>query len=134
MAERADRFLTLLSSIARPNPNKGEAEAETAALLDEDAQNQFLPALLSKLKLMEKCVREYAEGQSELALFGRRPPETGPMLFIVRLVQYDLGFDGVWTAQTRVIGPHLLATLLRLASVSIVYTNGSEHFVLIYLR
>ena len=113
MTERADHFLTLLSSIA--GPTKGDI-SESAPRLDADVQNEFMPKLLAKLKLLESSVLKYAE-ETELG-FGRRPPMTSSILFMARLVQFDLGFEGIWTDQTREVGSQLLLVILRLASVS----------------
>lgn len=113
MTERADHFLTLLSTIAIPT--RGELTAHSARL-NADVQNGFMPKLLAKLTLMESSLLKYAE-ETEPS-FGRRPPVTSSLLFVVRLVQYNLGFEGAWTAQTRDVGNQILAALVRLAAVS----------------
>ena len=113
MTNRADHFLTLLSNVA--SPMKGDT-SEVAPRLDTDAQDEFMPKLLAKLELMEASIRKCAESTESIP--ARRPLLTGPVLFVIRLLQYDLGFEGAWTPQTREIGNRLLATVLRLAVVS----------------
>ena len=81
--------------------------------IEEDIQGKLITSLFEKLSALEAELRKDATRDD--GLYTPRNDMTEPVLFLARLLQFDLGFPGIWTQKTKEVGDKLLATVFRLA-------------------
>jgi mediator of RNA polymerase II transcription subunit 12, fungi type len=94
-------------------------KGDIAPALDPETQNIFLPAICTRLEKVEAIL----DGRSsEISTIAERSAFTPCVVFLARLLQFNLGFSGVWTATTKEIIPRLSGTVLSLLLVSFFCT------------
>ncbi|CCM03317.1 uncharacterized protein FIBRA_05445 [Fibroporia radiculosa] len=102
----AGEVLRLLSKIV-------ERFREDASLptLISGVQDQFITALNSRL---ERIMHEIASKKQQTSDDDTIHHASHCAIFLSRLVQFDLGFPGAWTAQTKVVSEQLCQTITQL--------------------
>jgi mediator of RNA polymerase II transcription subunit 12 len=86
---------------------------EAAALpqLDPVVQDEFIDVLCAEFDAIDSILTADLEPVI-------RPEIFQSLIFLVRLLQFDLGFRGAWTAKAKGASNRLVSTLFRLALVS----------------
>ena len=121
--QRAGQLLRVLAHVA-------ESLRETALLpqLESEVQDEFIDAICAQFDVIHSTL--VADGdQSDIATKASQSSDT--VIFLARLLQYDLGFPGGWTAKTKGASNPLVSTLFRLALVS--RNNHAIHPLLMIL-
>lgn len=114
MTTNAGHILKLLNTIVLPFRT-----SSNLPYLDEDLQNTFIPRIVMQMESLYHVRTEHAKVDGER----REQPKsslTGPIIFLARLLQFDLGFPGAWTAVMRSSGQRLLEVVFRLSLVSYI--------------
>jgi mediator of RNA polymerase II transcription subunit 12, fungi type len=108
--ERAGEVLRFLAHIAQML----RGGTSTLPSLNSAVQDKFIRAVQLKFSEVEFFLSAPPAAESAT----QRHQANQAMLFLARLLHFDLGFSGVWTSATREISPGLCLTLLRLALAS----------------
>lgn len=108
LSAKAGHFLHLLSAIVLPFKHS----PATLPPLEHAIQDSFIASLSIKLSALVNTIRDQIEAGNR-NLIGL----TDPVLFLARLLQFDLGFPGVWTQKVKDMGVLLMTTILRLAVI-----------------
>lgn len=88
--------------------------------LAEDIQDFFISCLTEKLRKLENMLRSRIHENREFKSLANSL--VNPIFFLARLLQFDLGFPGVWTQNMKNIGIDILNLVLRL---TLLY--GGDH-------
>lgn len=105
--ERAGQLLRVLAHVI-------ESMREQAALLpqlDPMVQDEFIDAICVKFNAIESILTSDGWGL-ETSQVSRS------LIFLARLLQFNLGFRGAWTAKAKSVSDQLVSALFRLALVS----------------
>lgn len=106
---KAGHFLKLLATIMQPFRSPGD----NLPSIEEGIQGRLIDAVFNKLSALETEMRkDAAENLGKLAAHSEL---TEPVLFLARLLQFDLGFPGIWTQRTREVGDKILNVVYKLA-------------------
>ncbi|KAI5116750.1 hypothetical protein M0805_001608 [Coniferiporia weirii] len=111
LPSKAGHFLNLLSTIMQPfrhNPSP-------LPPLEESVQDRFISSLFNKLTALEGAIRDQSQYKSLKERGCTHVSLTDPVLFLARLLQFDLGFPGVWTQKTKDMGESIMDIVMRLA-------------------
>lgn len=81
--------------------------------LDESIQDRFITTLLRKLSALEEALSNQIQHIKEKDIV--QVPLRDPVLFLARLLQFDLGFPGAWTQGMKDVGDQVIDIVLRLA-------------------
>ncbi|TDL22582.1 hypothetical protein BD410DRAFT_821184 [Rickenella mellea] len=107
MVRRAGEYLRLLSSIVKPFRD----EPSTLPSLEATVQDALILAMAAKFEILETLLHGVLNGNSGSTVESL----TGITIFLSRLLQFNLGFAGVWTPKTLELIDHLLNMVFRLA-------------------
>jgi len=113
--QRAGQLLRVLAHIT-------ESIREEAALLpqlDPVVQDEFIDVLSSKFDAINSTL----EADRETDIGTETSYLSQSLIFLARLLQFDLGFRGAWTAKTKGASNQLIFILFRLALVSIIHST-----------
>jgi len=120
--QRAGQLLRVLAHIA-------ESMREEAALLpqlESAVQDEFVDVLSAKFDAIKSTLE--ADRETDIGIETSHISQS--LIFLVRLLQFDLGFQGAWNAKTRGASNHLVSILFRLALVSAVHSTARDiHFL-----
>lgn len=115
--ERTGELLRVLAHVAEPLRD-GKDQLPS---LDPQIQNRFMTLLLAKFEILESIL--CSEGAADdMDVDGAPLPISDAVILLTRLLQFDLGFPGVWTKETEVCGNNLVAVLFRLVLVGSLLT------------
>lgn len=88
------------------------AEANALPQLEVNVQDEFIVALWSKLDALETAATASDGIQA--------PTISESIIFLARLLQFDLGLPGAWTAKAKDISGKMVLTVFKLTVVSLV--------------
>ena len=114
--QRAGQLLRVLAHVT-------ESIREEAAMLPQleaVVQDKFIDAICTKFNAIHSTLAADS-GKTETEIETSQLSQA--LVFLARLLQFDLGFRGVWTAKTKEASNQLVSTLFRLALV------GSTPFI-----
>ncbi|THH04935.1 hypothetical protein EW145_g5157 [Phellinidium pouzarii] len=106
---KAGHFLNLLSTIMQPYRHL----PSPLPSLDGTVQDKFIISLLRKFSALEEALRSQTQRIKEKD--NVQVPLRDPVLFLARLLQFDLGFPGAWTQVMKDVGDQVIEVVLRLA-------------------
>lgn len=104
--KRSGQLLRVLAHVAESI----HEEASLLPQLESVVQNEFINVLCTQFEALENALNIDGEGEAFHVSEG--------LIFLARLLQFNLGFPGAWTNQVKEVSSKLLATLFRLAVVS----------------
>src|ERR1700722_8951361 len=107
---RAGEVLRVLTFVAEPLRTEGSLLPP----LECDVQDEFFEEICNKLRDIESLL---TRNDGDLTTKGGQSEVSRAVMFLGRLLQFDLGFHGVWTPATTTAGSSLSSTLLQLAIV-----------------
>lgn len=111
MIKNAGEFVKLLSSIMEPFRD----DLGSVPKLEPEVQDLLTDNLFSKIQMLEDYLREHTISDEYVP----NDAITDAVVFLCRLLQFELGFIGPWTASQRDVGIKLLSLLFQLALVSV---------------
>lgn len=106
---KVGHFLKLLSMITRPF----RFEQPALPSLEETVQEKFFPNFYEKLSAIELALQKLSEEREGKHL--AQTNLTEPVMFLARLLQFDLGFPGAWTRSLKEKADSLVNVILQLA-------------------
>lgn len=111
MIQSAGELLRLLSNIVKPFRD----DPPSLPQLEAAVQDALITALAAKFEMLEGFLSADVGGSVSYVETKR---VTDAVVFLSRLLQFDLGLPGVWTQQTREVDDKILNSILSLAMVS----------------
>lgn len=111
--ERAGQLLRVLTRVAESN----REEASEICELDSSIQNEFINVVGAKLSELEAALTAYYSGPE--AAYDGSPPANS-VIFLCRLLHFDLSLRGAWTTSTRMQATGFVPVLSRIAMVSVL--------------
>ena len=108
--ERAGHLLRVLARVAESN----REEVLDICQLDPSIQNEFIDVVSSKLSELEAALTVY-HSDPKATVDGS--PLAGSIIFLCRLLHFDLSLRGAWTTSTRMQTAGLVPVLSRIALV-----------------
>jgi mediator of RNA polymerase II transcription subunit 12, fungi type len=105
--QRAGEILRVLAHLAQPL----RAEHSLLPSLESVIQDQFFNVIFSRFSELESIL---SAGPSNAST---QPEVTQAVIFLGRLLQFDLGFRGAWTTTAKAISCELSSTILKLTMV-----------------
>jgi mediator of RNA polymerase II transcription subunit 12 len=120
--QRAGQLLRVLAHIA-------ESMREEAALLpqlESTVQDEFIDVLSAKFDAIKSAL----EADREADIGTETSHISQSLIFLARLLQFDLGFQGAWTSKTKGASNHLISILFRLALVSAAHSTDYDIYLL----
>ena len=108
--ERASQLLRVLTRVAESNRD----EALDICQLDPSIQKEFINAVSAKMSELEAALAaHHSDPQSAVDDL----PLAGSIVFLCRVLHFDLGLRGAWTTSTRTQTTDLVPVLSRIAMV-----------------
>lgn len=108
--ERAGQLLRVLTRVAESS----REEALDICELDPSIQNEFINIVSAKMSELEAALTAY-HTNTEMA--DDDSPLANSIIFLCRLLHFDLGLRGAWTTSTRMQTTSLVSVLSRIAMV-----------------
>lgn len=108
--ERASQLLRVLTRVAESN----REEALDICQLDPSVQKEFINAVSAKMSELEAALTAHYS-DPKAAVDGS--PLAGSIIFLCRVLHFDLGLRGAWTTSTRIQTASLVPVLSRIAMV-----------------
>lgn len=112
--ERTGQLLRVLTHVIESM----REEATVLPQLEPTVQDELIEVLCSKFDVLESS---FTTSDTESEHKAVMPPGSQSVIFLARLLQFDLGFQSAWTSKTRETSNNLVATLFRLALVCILF-------------
>ena len=109
---RAGEILRILTHLAQPL----WAEASLLPLLEPATQDKFFNALCKKFGDIESIL---STNETDSLDKSAHSTVTQAVIFLARLLQFNLGFRGAWTAEAKAASSELTSTIFKLAVVRI---------------
>lgn len=108
--ERASQLLRVLTHVVESM----REEATSLPQLESVVQDEVIDVLCAKFDTLESCM---TSGGTEPHTGAQTTRDFQNVIFLARLLQFDLGFQSAWTSKTREVSIQLVSTLFRLAIV-----------------
>lgn len=91
--------------------------------MDFQTQDEFFAALTNKMEALDALVSSSVKGTCDMA------PQliTHGAVLMARLLQFNLGFKGVWTPKTRDMSSRMCVSVFRLALVGSFMVSYPAH-------